>query len=71
VRGLGTLKERATLTAVTHAASRYPETLKITPATDPSPSAGGEGLEFVHFGLTPKYQLTIALARLRERGGTA
>ena len=25
-------------------------------------------LEFVHFGLTAKYQLTTALARLRERG---
>jgi len=25
-------------------------------------------LEFLHFGLTAKYQLTTALARLRERG---
>ena len=25
-------------------------------------------LEFVHFGLEAKYQLTTALARLRERG---
>ena len=25
-------------------------------------------LEFVHFGLKAKYQLTAALARLRERG---
>jgi hypothetical protein len=25
-------------------------------------------LEFVHFGLSAKYQLTTALARLRERG---
>jgi hypothetical protein len=26
-------------------------------------------LEFVHFGLRAKYQLTTALARLREKGG--
>ena len=28
-------------------------------------------LELVHFGLTAKYQLTTALARLRERGDRA
>jgi hypothetical protein len=28
-------------------------------------------LEFLHFGLTAKYQLTTALARLRERGDRA
>ena len=31
--------------------------------------AFSRALEFVHFGLTAKYQLTTALARLRERGG--
>ena len=32
-------------------------------------SESSEGaLEFVHFGLTAKYQLPTALARLRERG---
>ena len=30
--------------------------------------ASAPPLEFVHFGLTAKYQLTTALARLRERG---
>ena len=29
------------------------------------------GLEFVHFGLEVEYQLTTALARLRERGDRA
>ena len=28
-------------------------------------------VEFLHFVLTPKYQLTTALARLRERGDRA
>ena len=28
----------------------------------------GRALEFLHLGLTAKYQLTIALAPLRERG---
>src|SRR5215831_7083056 len=31
----------------------------------------GRGLEFRHLGLTPKCQLTTALARLRERGDRA
>ena len=43
--------------------------LLIRPAAQSAPAPSvAEALEFVHFGLEVKYQLTTALARLRERG---
>jgi len=52
-------------------ASPFPCCLATPSPTKRSSQAhkgGAPPLEFVHFGLTAKYQLTTALARLRERG---
>jgi hypothetical protein len=39
-----------------------------SPPEKPRPRKGSQSSEFLHLGLTAKYQLITALARLRETG---